>query len=360
MATEAGTGRSATEGAVLSPETFPDVFADEDHLEDFMSTPTQALIDDLAELEGDIAILGVGGKMGPTLARMVKRAAPAKRVLGVARFTEPGVRERLESWGVETRVCDLLDRDEVAAIPKLPNVIYMAGKKFGTEGAADLTWAMNTYVPALVGEAFPESRIVAFSTILVYPYTSVLHQGSVESDPPYAQPGEYANSCIGRERMFEYFSRKNGTPVCTLRLAYSIDMRYGVLHEIATKVFNGETIDLTTGHVNVIWQGDANAQAVRALRHCETPPKPIIISGPETVSIRALAVSIGRRLGKEPVFAGTESETCCLVNAGHSADLFGYPTVPLDRMIAWIADWVATGKLSWGKPCHYETRNGVF
>ena len=350
----------AASDTILHPGMFPDSFADEDHLEEFMSTPSQALIDDLAALEGDIAVLGCGGKMGVTLARMVKRAAPKKRVLGVSRFSEPGLEEKMASWGVETLVCDMLERDQVAAIPKLPNIIYMAGKKFGTEGAESFTWAMNTVVPSLVGEAFPESRIVAFSTILVYPYSNVHHQGSVEGDPPYATSGEYANSCVGRERTFEYYSRTNGNPVRNIRLAYSIDMRYGVLHEVAGQVFRGEAIDITTGSVNVIWQGDANSQIARALNHCTSPASPLIISGPETISIRALAQSFGRRLGKDPVFTGSEAETCCLVNAGHAADLFGYPMVPLERMVTWVADWVANDKLSWNKPCHYEVRDGVF
>jgi nucleoside-diphosphate-sugar epimerase len=350
----------AASDTILHPGMFPDSFADEDHLEEFMSTPSQALIDDLAALEGDIAVLGCGGKMGVTLARMVKRAAPKKRVLGVSRFSEPGLEEKMASWGVETLVCDMLERDQVAAIPKLPNIIYMAGKKFGTEGAESFTWAMNTVVPSLVGEAFPESRIVAFSTILVYPFSNVHHQGSVDSDPPYATSGEYANSCVGRERTFEYYSRVNGNPARNIRLAYSIDMRYGVLHEVGSQVWRGEPIDVTTGSVNVIWQGDANSQIARALNHCTSPASPLIISGPETISIRALAQSFGRRLGKDPVFTGSEAETCCLVNAGHAADLFGYPMVPLERMVTWVADWVANDKLSWNKPCHYEVRDGVF
>ncbi len=360
MAAQSEAAVPVRDAAVLHPDMFPNGFDDEDHLEDFMSTPSQALIDDLTRLNGDIAVLGVGGKMGPTLARMAKRATPDRRILGVARFTEPGLREKLDSWGVETLTCDLLERDQVAGIPKLPNVIYMAGKKFGTEGAESFTWAMNTTVPALVGEAFPESRIVAFSTILVYPYSNVSHQGSVDIDPPYAIPGEYANSCVGRERIFEYFSRRNGNAMSLIRLAYSIDMRYGALHEIGTKVFNEEPIDLTTGNVNVIWQGDANSQIIRALHHCTRPASPLIIAGPETASIRALALSFGRRFGKDPVFAGTEAETCCMVNAGHAADLFGYPMVPLERMVTWVADWVAKEGLSWNKPCHYEVRDGVF
>ena len=345
---------------ILHPDMFPDGFTDEEHLEDFMSVPSQALIDDMGRIEGDIIILGVGGKMGVTLARQARRAAPDKRIVGVARFSEPGVRQRLDAWGVETLECDLLDRAQVEALPKLPNAIYMAGKKFGTDGAESFTWAMNTLCPAIVAEAFAGSRIVVFSTILIYANSPTISQGSVESDPPYAMPGEYANSCVGRERMFEYFSRTNGTPMRALRLVYCIDMRYGVFEEVAAKVFRGETIHLAAGHVNVIWQGDANAQAIRSLLHCTAPMSHINISGVETVSIRALARSFGRRFGREPVFTGDEVDSICLVNGGLAADLFGYPLVPNERMVTWVADWVARDLPIWNKPCHYDTLNGVY
>ncbi len=265
----------------LSPAMFPDRFDSEDHLEDFMSIPSRALIDDMNKVEGDILILGVAGKMGPTLARLAKRAAPEKRIVGVARFSDAAVKQRLESWGIETHVADLLDRDQVQGIPKLPNIVYMAGKKFGTAGMELFTWAMNTYVPALVGEAFPNSRIVVFSTILVYPSSSIVRQGCTENDPPYAAPGEYANSCVGRERSFEFFSIRNKAPMRGFRLCYSQDMRYGVFHEVATKVFNDQPIDLSAGHVNAIWQGDANSQALRSLLHCTVPMSPINIAGAE-------------------------------------------------------------------------------
>ncbi len=219
---------------------------------------------------------------------------------------------------------------------------------------------MNTYVPALVGEHFTGSRIVVFSTILVYAYSDVKGQGLGEDAPPFAMPGEYANSSIGRERTFEYFSHRDGTPVRSLRLCYSIDMRYGVFHEVATKVFKDEPVDLTAGHVNVIWQGDANAQALRCLGHCTVPASPLNITGPEIVSIRALAKSIGRHMGKAPIFTGAETDRICLVNGDMAADLFGYPQVPVERMARWIAHWVADGGLSWNKPCHYDTLDGVF
>lgn len=341
-------------------DDLPDRLLDVEALEELMTRPSEALIDDLAMVEGDILVLGAGGKMGPTLAGLAKRAAPLKRVVAVARFSNPEAREKLEAWGVETIACDLLDRDQVAALPKLANVIYMAGRKFGDTGSLDLTWAMNVFVPALVAEAFAGSRLIVFSTGCVYPFVSVLQEGATEATPPNPPPGEYANSCVGRERMFQYFSRLKGTSGRIIRLNYAIDMRYGVLHDVARKVLSGGPIDLTTGHVNVIWQGEANSQALRALRHCTLPTSPINISGPETISVRALAHAFGRRFGREPAFIGTEAPTGWVVNTSEAARLFGYPRVPLGRMIDWVAEWVASGRPSLGKPTQFEVRDGVF
>jgi nucleoside-diphosphate-sugar epimerase len=340
--------------------SLPTHFHDVEHLEDVMTVPTAAVVAEFAAIPGDVIILGIGGKIGPTLARMAKRAAPDKRVVGVARFSEKGLRERLTQWGIECIEADLLDRAQIEALPKLPNVIFMAGRKFGSSGAEDLTWAMNAHVPALVAETFAGSRIAAYSTGCVYPYVNVHHGGATEHVPAKPPPGAYANSCVAREAMFQYFSRTRGTPGRIIRLNYAIDMRYGVLHDVASRVLRGETIDLTMGHVNVIWQGDANAMVLRALAHCTTPTSPINISGPETISIRWLAEEFGRRFGRPPSFTGTEAPDAWLVNTSLAMKLFGYPSVPLSRLIDWQADWIKRGLPSLGKDTHFDTRDGTF
>ncbi|MCJ0761758.1 NAD-dependent epimerase/dehydratase family protein [Variovorax terrae] len=344
---------------LLDVARLPARFESVEALEDFLSRPSQALIDDLAQVDGDIMILGVAGKMGPTLARLAKNAAPHKRVIGVARFSDAAVRQRLESWGIETIAADLLDRAAIEALPRVPNIIFAAGHKFGAKDNQALTWAMNTHVPALVADTFRTSRIVGFSTGNIYPLTPVGRQGASESTPP-APLGEYAQSCIGRERMFEYFSSKHGTPGRIFRLNYAIDMRYGVLFDIASKVHRGETVDVTMGHVNVIWQGDANAQVLRSLRHCTTPPTPVNCTGPETISVRWLVREFAARLGVPAQISGQEAATALLSDTTLAGKLFGYPLVPLGAMLDWVADWVKREQPVFNKPTKFEVRDGDF
>jgi nucleoside-diphosphate-sugar epimerase len=333
-------------------------FADVEELEEYMTRPSAELEADLAGI-GDILVLGVGGKMGPTLARMAKRAAPGSRVMGVARFSEKGLRDKLERQGIECTACDLLDRTALERLPRARNIVFLAGHKFGAAGDPSFTWAMNVAVPFMVAETFRDSRIVAFSTACVYPYVDVRGAGAPETMATTPPPGDYANSCVGREQMFLYGSRRYGTPGRLVRLSYAIDMRYGVLYDVASAVFKGEPVALGMGYANVIWQGDANEQALRLLARCTSPASPINISGPK-VGVRALAEEFGKRFSKTPAFSGEEAATAWLIDTSQSVALLGAPRVPLDTMIDWVADWVARGQPSLGKPTHFETRDGKY
>jgi nucleoside-diphosphate-sugar epimerase len=339
------------------------IISSETQLEEVLSRPSAADIEFLGGLEGDLLILGMGGKMGPSLARRAQRAIAEagvrKRVVGVARFSGPGVREQLECAGVETIAADLLDEEALAALPDCPNVIYMAARKFGTTGNEYLTWALNTYLPARVAERFRHSRIVAFSTGNVYPLVPLAHGGASESTPP-APVGEYAQSALARERMFEYFSTRYGTPVTLLRLNYAVDLRYGVLADIGRKVFERRAVNLAMGAVNVIWHGDANSVCLRAFSLCASPPAVLNVTGPETLSVRAIARQFGELFGIEPVLEGSEATTALLSDASRCHRIFGYPEIAAGRAIEWVAAWIAAGGASWNKPTHFEVRDGKF
>ena len=337
----------------------PDVGA----LEELLSRPTPAALAALRTLDSDLVILGAAGKMGPTLARMAVRGLAELglpyQVYGVARFSQPGSREALAQAGVQTISCDLLDREALARLPDSRNVIFMAGQKFGTTGAQHLTWGINTYLPGLAAERYAGARTVVFSTGNVYPLTPIAYGGAREGDEP-APVGEYAASCLGRERIFEFFSRVHGLPCAIMRLNYAVDLRYGVLVDVARKVWAGEPVDVTMGAANVIWQGDANGQALALLAHAATPPFICNITGPETVSIRRAAEEFGARFGRPAQIVGTEAPTALLSNAARAQQLFGYPTVSLQQMLDWIARWVAQGGAQLGKPTHFEARDGRF
>ncbi|WP_053365845.1 NAD-dependent epimerase/dehydratase family protein [Bacillus sp. FJAT-27245] len=332
-------------------------------LEDFMTVPSEALVKDIAQLDGDIMILGVSGKMGPTLAKAAKRAIDQagvrKQVIGVARFSDQSLIEELEGFGIETIKADLLKEEDLESLPPVKNIIYMAGTKFGTVGNEHYTWAMNAYLPGRVAEKFKDSRIVAFSTGNVYPFTTVASNNCTEDVKPNPV-GEYAQSCLGRERIFSYFSQKNQTPMVMFRLNYAIDLRYGVLLEIAKQVHQGLPIDLTMGNANVIWQGDANEYAIRSLLHASCPPKLLNVTGPEVLSIRWLANEFGKRMKKDPMFVNTESPTALLNNASHAHKLFGYPRVTIEQMVDLIAGWVLSDGQTINKPTHFQEREGAF
>ncbi|WP_339271575.1 NAD-dependent epimerase/dehydratase family protein [Paenibacillus sp. FSL R5-0470] len=332
-------------------------------LEERLASPSAALIEELSQLDGDIMLLGVGGKMGPSLARLavnaIRQAGLNKKVIGVSRFSNKELRRELEEAGVEIISADLSDDKTLQALPETQNILYMAGNKFGTTGNEHFTWMMNAYLPGRVAERFRNSRMVVFSTGNVYPFTPVSQGGATERTSPNAN-GEYGQSCLGRERVFEHFSHKNGTPTFIYRLNYAIDLRYGVLLELARSVREGLPIDITMGHANVIWQGDANEIALRALLRCSSPPNVMNITGPETLSLRWAANEFGRKLGIEPIFTGAEAPTALLSNAAKAAATFGYPRVSLAEMIDWIGDWVGQGGETWNKPTHFQEREGKY
>lgn len=334
-----------------------------EELEEFMTRPSTQLIEDMKSLDGDLLILGVGGKMGPTLAKMAKRAVHeagiTKKVIGASRFSSGNLKQELENFGIETIAVDLLKDEELQALPDVKNIIFMAGNKFGTSGNEHFTWAMNAYLPGRIAEKYKNSRIVAFSSGNVYPLTNVVN-GNCSEDTVPGPIGEYAQSCLGRERVLTNFAVTNHTDMLLFRLNYAIDLRYGVLLEIAKQVMAGKAIDLTMGSVNVIWQGDANEYALRSLLHCQSPPVILNVTGPETLSVRWLAEEFGKRFGKTPQFVNEEQQTSLLNNASKSHQMFGYPKVTIHQMLDLNAEWLLNNGDTYNKPTHFQEREGAF
>ncbi|WP_290797020.1 NAD-dependent epimerase/dehydratase family protein [Flavihumibacter sp. UBA7668] len=338
-------------------------FTELEQWEKRLLAPSPALTEDLKTISGDIMLLGVGGKMGPSMAKLaiqaIAEAGISKRVIGVSRFSESGLKQELEAAGVETIAADLLDDDALKGLPQVENIIYLAGQKFGTTGREGFTWAMNTYLPGRVAEKFKNSKIVAFSTGNVYPFAPVYKGGLDETVTP-APVGEYGQSCLGRERIFQYFAEKNGTPTLIYRLNYAVDFRYGVVLEIAKSVWEGKAIDLSSGNVNVIWQGDANEIAIRSLLHCSSPARILNVTGPELLSVQWIAEQFGRKFDKQPVFISQPEPTALLSNASACNQLFGYPRTTIRDIIDITSEWVKQGGDTFGKATHFQERNGQF
>lgn len=335
------------------------MFQNEATLDDALSEPTPAVIETLAQLTGDMLILGVGGKMGPSMARMARRALnPKHRVIGVARFSDANARSNLEQHGVETIAADLLDEAALAKLPNTENIIYLAGRKFGSTGNESLTWAMNVLLPGMVAKRFRASKIVALSTGNVYGFARP-DRPSKEDDP--LQPiGEYATTAVGRERMFEYGSSEFGTRTALIRLNYACDLRYGVLVDLAQSILANQPIDLTMGHFNTIWQGDANALSLAAFAQVASPPWVVNVTSPNVVSIRHAADRLGRLLNRSPRFTGKEEGSALIADASRMVANLGSPRVSTDTLIEWVADWVGRGGRTLNKPTHFESRDGAF
>jgi nucleoside-diphosphate-sugar epimerase len=334
-----------------------------EELENRLASPSRRDEEAMRRLPGDIIILGAGGKMGPSLAKRAKRASQAvgvpRRVIAASRFSDPETVSDLEREGIETNRCDFLNREDVARLPVCENVLFLSGRKFGSSDRPDLTWVMNTVVPANVALHYRQSRLVAFSTGNVYPFVKAGTGGSVEMDEP-APVGEYAQSCLGRERVFEYYAHEYGTPCLIFRLNYAVDLRYGVLVDIARKVYAGEPVNLAVGWFNTIWQGDANSYALRSLELAASPPRVINVTGPEQISVREVADFFGRAFGRKQLFQGEESGQALLSNAAPCYRLLGPPEVSLDTLLEWVRHWTESGGVSLNKPTKFEVADGRF
>ena len=337
-----------------------------EELEERLSRPTGGVRSVLGRLAGDVLVLGAGGKMGPSLARMARRALDeaggvnaGRRVIAVSRFHDEAARRQLEEWGVRTVSADLADRRAVAGLPDAPNVVYMAGQKFGTADVPARTWGANAYVPAIVAERYAGSRIVAFSTGNVYPNTPAPGRGAAE-DHALTPIGEYANSCVARERVMEFVCERTATRLAIVRLSYAVDLRYGVLVDLAQRVLRGEPIDVRTAYVNVIWQGDASAQALQCLARADTPPFVVNVTGAEQLSVPDLARRLGRLLRRDPRLVGIAAPDALLSDTSLAQRLFGPPSVPAALLVQWVAAWLLAGGATLGKPTKFEVRDGRF
>jgi len=334
-----------------------------EQLEDLLSTPTPAAIEAMRRIKGDILILGVAGKMGPTLARMTLRASAEagqkRRVIGVARFSNPEDETKLKGFGLETMKADLLDPDQLRKLPDAPNVTYMAARKFGSTGDEPLTWAMNALLPGMVAQRYSKSRIGAFSTGNVYPLVPVTSGGCRETDPT-GPVGEYAMSCLGRERIFQHFSKQNQTLVSIIRLNYACELRYGVLVDLARKVWENQDIDLAMGYFNVIWQGDANAMSIASLADAASPAFIVNVAGPEILGVRKVCEAFAQMMNRTPRFVGIERPDALLSNGQLGRQRYGSPAVSAEQLMKWVGHWVMSGGESLNKPTHFEARDGKF
>lgn len=343
--------------------SLPNAIRTEAELETLLARPSSNLIDFVKGLEGPLLILGAGGKMGPSLARLAKNAVDASGheldVIAVSRFSDQALQAQLNESGIKTLTCNLLDRRDLQKLPEAPNILYLVGLKFGTTQNPSATWAVNTIVPTNIAERYPHSRIVALSTGNVYPPTDRGGGGAIETDS-ITPVGEYANAAVARERIFEFHSNANQTPIALLRLFYAVELRYGVLVDIARKIHAGEPVDLSNGYFNCIWQGDANEMVIRSLSLTASPPSVWNLCRPETFSVRKVAEAFGQLLGRTPVFNGGESSTALLGNAQALCSRLGTPSTTLEKMLVWIADWVKHGGRDLGKPTHFEARDGRY